>query len=210
MFYGLISACARQFCGSGLVRHFSNQCPRFLSARIAPISYVNVQSKGFCSSSNEKKFNVLSQKATFKFGAKRYFLNLVENTEDKALFFTISETFGNRKISIFLEPNIAKQLLDKLKEVKKFFDQGDSRSNCDGFAYVANFLAKRQSKNGEKNMEYSVKLKTKSEKYMDNIFYIVARNLDDDTANVISMRDDGIETFITALEGLLVAGKCIS
>uniref|UniRef100_A0A914ESH6 Uncharacterized protein n=1 Tax=Acrobeloides nanus TaxID=290746 RepID=A0A914ESH6_9BILA len=208
MFHRLISACAKQFCGPGLVRHFSNQCPRFLSARIAPISYVNVQLKGFSTRSNEKYKN-LCQTETFINGHKRYFLNLVENTEEKDVFFTISETFGTRKINIFLDLNIAKQLLDKLKEVKKFFDQGDIRSNNDGFAYVASFLTKKKSKHGEKNMEYSVKLRTKSETYKDNIFFIVAHNQDIDKVAVISIKDDGIETLIKALEGLLVAGKNI-
>ena len=56
---------------------------------------------------------------------------------------------------------------------------GNIKSDGSECAYNAGFLSKKPYKDGEKNMEYSVKLKTKNEKYNDNIFYIVARNLDD-------------------------------
>uniref|UniRef100_A0A914EN96 Uncharacterized protein n=1 Tax=Acrobeloides nanus TaxID=290746 RepID=A0A914EN96_9BILA len=210
MFHAVIRTCAKQFSRPVFVRYVSNQGPRFISDGTAPTSADNSQSNRLRykssthdSNSVERKYQEICPSETVIFGRKRIFLNLHANKESKIVIFVLTQLIRNKKESMFLAPNQAKQLLEKLKEAKKLLDEGNIKSDGSECAYNSSFLSKKPFKDGEKNMEYSVQLKIKSAHHRFTHFFVVAHNLDDDLKNVISVGEDGIDYFIATLDKFL-------
>uniref|UniRef100_A0A914EN20 Uncharacterized protein n=1 Tax=Acrobeloides nanus TaxID=290746 RepID=A0A914EN20_9BILA len=199
MFNSVIRVCAKQIFRPVFVLH-SHQNLSFLSVATTPIS------KRFFS--KEKNFKELCPTETFSRGGRRYFLNLKENEANKDVILMLTELLytgehTKRTRYILLAPSDAKKILKNLKEAKNILDQGIKQSDDEEFAYVSQSFQAKPSKDGDKQMEFTVKLRMMSEKYTSNNFLILGHNKENNKNSVVSIIDDGIQDFIKALEELL-------
>uniref|UniRef100_A0A914EBE7 Mitochondrial ribosomal protein L46 n=1 Tax=Acrobeloides nanus TaxID=290746 RepID=A0A914EBE7_9BILA len=144
-------------------------------------------------------------KRTFTLGPKKYFVNLIRLNEDqsKIIFHLSKHDIQTKKQShLHLSIDGAKKLLNKLKEVIEVIEKGNKESDDEKYEYDSSFHAKTPSENGDKEVEFNVKLETKNEENKLNTYLIVSNNLKNDK-NTITIQNDAIQNITKAIEELL-------
>uniref|UniRef100_A0A914EBE4 Uncharacterized protein n=1 Tax=Acrobeloides nanus TaxID=290746 RepID=A0A914EBE4_9BILA len=142
---------------------------------------------------------------TFILNRKRFFVNLIRLNKDQSkiiVHLSKYDNYTNKKSHLHLSIDGAKNLLSKLKEVIEVIEKGRKESDDEKCEYKSSFLAKMRSKNGDKEVEYNVRLKTINEENKLNTYLVVSYSLENDK-NGITIRDNAIPNIKKAIEELL-------